>query len=350
MADGTHLPPGELVATFTDRKEVNKAIEFLASQKFPVHSLYVVGRDVQQVDYITGQATYPRAALSGVFQGLSLGALVALFNAVITQTSILANFLSIVPLAIAFCIIYAIIVASRTKGRGIRTRTQMLPQRFDLMAIPATAQAARHLLRVTVQPGGTHSGVHGPGTQPFAQNGQASSPYVHPGMSQANPQGYSAQQPQGAPSGQQVQNSQGAQNGQQAPQWFDPSAPSPKQEQTPEPFLPGFNPADQKQDQAPAVEQRPSAPVFTPPAETNRDGSKAAGKFGLRVESPEEFEQMIRKAPEPPATNERIEAIRAEKGEQRYGLRVESPEEFEATIRKAPETAEAEQTPQKDGQ
>ena len=41
MADGTHLPPGELVATFTDRKEVNKAIEFLASQKFPVHSLYV---------------------------------------------------------------------------------------------------------------------------------------------------------------------------------------------------------------------------------------------------------------------------------------------------------------------
>ena len=344
MADGTHLPPGELVATFTDRKEVNKAIEFLASQKFPVHSLYVVGRDVQQVDYITGQATYPRAALSGVFQGLSLGALVALFNAVITQTSILANFLSIVPLAIAFCMIYAIIVASRTKGRGIRTRTQMLPQRFDLMAIPATAQAARHLLRVTVQPGGTHSGVHGPGAHPFAQNGQTSSPYVHPGMSQANHQGYAAQQPQGAPSGQQTQ------NGQQAPQWFDPSAPSPKQEKAPEPFLPGFNPADQKQDQAPAAEQRPSAPVFTPPAETNRDGSKAAGKFGLRVESPEEFEQMIRKAPEPPATNERIEAIRAEKGEQRYGLRVETPEEFEATIRKAPETAEAQQEPQKDGQ
>ncbi len=340
MADGTHLPPGELVATFTDRKEANKAIEFLASQKFPVHSLYVVGRDVQQVDYITGQATYPRAALSGVFQGLSLGALVALFNAVITQTSILANFLSIVPLAIAFCMIYAIIVASRTKGRGIRTRTQMLPQRFDLMAIPATAQAARHLLRVTVQPGGTHSGVHGPGTHPFAQNGQGSSPYVHPGMSQANPQGYASQQPQGT--------QQQAPGNQQNPQWFDPSAPAPKQEQAPEPFLPGFNPADQKQPEAPAAEQRPSAPVFTPPAETNRDGSKAAGKFGLRVESPEEFEQMIRKAPEPPATNERIEAIRAEKGEQRYGLRVETPEEFEATIRKAPETAGAEQESQQD--
>lgn len=292
MADGTHLPPGELVATFTDRKEVNKAIEFLASQKFPVHSLYVVGHDVQQVDYVTGQATYPRAALAGVFQGLSLGALVALFNAVITQTPILANFLSIVPLAIAFCMIYAIIVASRTKGRGIRTRTQMLPQRFDLMAIPATAQAARNLLRVTVQPnGGAHSGVHGSGAHPFAQNGQTSSPYVHPGMSQANPQGYAAQQPQ-APNGQ----------------------------------------------------------LFTPPAETNRDGSQAAGKFGLRVETPEEFEQIIRKAPEPPATNERIEAIRTEKGEQRYGLRVETPEEFEATIRKAPEPAEAEQEPQKDAQ
>ncbi|MDY6051640.1 MAG: general stress protein [Rothia sp. (in: high G+C Gram-positive bacteria)] len=266
MADGAHLPPGELVATFTDRKEVTKAIEFLASQKFPVHSLFIVGHDVQQIDYVTGQATYPRAALGGVIQGLGLGALVALFNAVITQTSILANLLSIVPLAIAFCIIYSIFVASRSKGRGIRTRSQMLPQRFDLMAIPATAQAARHLLRVTVQPTDTHSGVRGPAAHPFAQQGpqkgQTSSPYIHPGMSQANPQGYAAQQPQSPRPSQAPQQSQSSQNS-----------------------------------QGPAAPEGTSAPAFVPPAETNRDGSKAAGKYGLRVETPEEFEATIRKAP-----------------------------------------------------
>lgn len=343
MADANHLPPGELVATFTDRREVNKAIEFLASQKFPVHSLYVVGHDVQQVDYVTGQATYPRAALGGVFQGLSLGALVALFNAVITQTSILANFLSIVPLAIAFCMIYSIFVASRAKGRGIRTRTQLMPSRFDLMAIPATAQAARHLLRVTVHPSGPQSGVHGPGAHPFENSRPTSSPYIHPGMSQANPQGYSAQQPQ---AGQSEQDGQ-AGSAQGAPQWFDPNAPASQRPVAPEPFLPGFNPADQKQEAEPQP-QEPASPVFTPPAETNRDGSKAAGKFGLRVESAEEFEQMIRKTPEPPTTHEWVEEIRAQQGEQRYGLRVETPEEFEATIRKAPEAADTEQASQKD--
>ncbi len=336
MADANHLPPGELVATFTDRSEVNKAIEFLASQKFPVHSLYVVGHEVQQVDYVTGQATYPRAALAGVFQGLSLGALVALFNAVITQTSIMANFLSIVPLAIAFCIIYSIFVASRAKGRGIRTRTQLMPSRFDLMAIPATAQAARHLLRVTVHPSGPQSGVHGSGAHPFENNRPTSSPYIHPGMSQANPQGYSAQQPQAGQSEQKGQPGGQAGTPQGAPQWFDPNAPASQRPVAPEPFLPGFNPADQKQEPG-TQPQEPAAPVFTPPAATNRDGSRAAGKFGLRVESAEEFEQMIRKTPEPPATHERVDAIRSEQGEQRYGLRVETQEEFEATIRRAPE-------------
>ncbi len=310
LATGASLPPGELVATFTDRRELNKAIEFLASQKFPVHSLFVVGQDVRQVDYVTGQATYPRAALSGAIQGIGLGALVALFNSLITQTSMLANFISIVPLAVAFSIIYSIFVASRAKGKGIRTRSQILPARYDLMAIPATAAAARQLLRVTVV------------------NGQ-SSPVPHPAMQ------HPVNQPSVPPQAGAPQAGAPQAGAPQQPQWFDPTKPLPPREQKPEPFLPGFNPADQQQ--APAAPETPSQPVFTPPAETNRDGSKAAGKFGLRVENPEEFEAMIRKAPEAPATNERVEQIRAEKNEQRYGLRVENPEEFEATIRKAPE-------------
>lgn len=289
MADGSHIPPGELVATFSDRAELNKAVEFLASQKFPVHSLFIVGHDVKQVDYITGQATYPRAALSGALQGIMLGIMVGVFNSILTQTSMLANILSIVPLAIAFCIIWSILVASRTKGKGIRTRTQMLPSRLDLMAIPATAAAARHLLRVPLQGQPRPPAQHPHLQMPYHQApGQPVVPAQHPQPPQATT----------APTGSLA-----------APQ------------QAPE-------------------QPEATAPVFTPPAETNSDGSKAAGKFGLRIDNPQEFEQQIREQPAPATTNERVEQVRAQQSEARYGIRVEDQAEFEKTIRQAPAPAQ----------
>ncbi|MDY3049809.1 MAG: general stress protein [Rothia sp. (in: high G+C Gram-positive bacteria)] len=261
LANGTHLPPGELVASFRDRAEVNRAIEYLASQKFPVHTLFVVGRDLRQVDYITGQATYPRAALGGFIQGLGLGSLVALFNSMITNTSLLANFLSILPLALGLCMIYSIVLASRAKGKGIRSRTQMLPAHFDLMAIPATAAAARHLLNLTQRP--ADLGPHRAGSQMGpAGPAEGSGPTPQPGTGPAHP--------------------------------ANPANLAPGSEtQRPEPFLPGFGPAQQAQ----VAPQPPTQPVFTPPAPTNRDGSPAAGRYGLRVESQEEFEATIRKGP-----------------------------------------------------
>lgn len=290
MADGSNIPPGELVATFSDRKELNKAVEFLASQKFPVHSLFIVGHDVKQVDYVTGQATYPRAALNGALQGIMLGIMVGVFNSILTQTSMLANILSIVPLAIAFCIIWSILVASRAKGKGIRTRTQMLPTRLDLMAIPATAAAARHLLRVPLQGQPHQPAQHHHQQMPYQQAphdqapGQPVAPAQHP---------HATSVPAGSL-----------------------GAPQPAHGQVEAP-----------------------TPVFTPPAETNKDGSRAAGKFGLRIDNPQQFEQQIREQPAPATTNERVEQVRAQQNESRYGIRVEDQAEFEKTIRQAPAPA-----------
>ncbi|GAA4791011.1 general stress protein [Rothia endophytica] len=290
MADGSNIPPGELVATFSDRKELNKAVEFLASQKFPVHSLFIVGHDVKQVDYVTGQATYPRAALNGALQGIMLGIMVGVFNSILTQTSMLANILSIVPLAIAFCIIWSILVASRAKGKGIRTRTQMLPTRLDLMAIPAKAAAARHLLRVPLQGHPHQPAQHHHQQMPHQQAphdqapGQPVAPAQHP---------HATSVPAGSL-----------------------AAPQPAHGQVEAP-----------------------TPVFTPPAETNKDGSRAAGKFGLRIDNPQQFEQQIREQPAPATTNERVEQVRAQQSESRYGIRVEDEAEFEKTIRQAPAPA-----------
>lgn len=62
--------------------------------------------------------------------------------------------------------------------------------------------------------------------------------------------------------------------------------------------------------QQPVAPQQGQQPTFTPPTEAasfvgpefNKDGSKAGGKYGLRIEDPEEFAQTVRKEPAPVAT------------------------------------------------
>lgn len=226
------LPPGLLVASYSNRKDLNEALTFLAAHQFPIQSLYILGDQPIQVEYIAGQATYPRAALAGLWQGLVLGSLAALLNSTLSNSPLLVNLATILPIAIAFCMIYAIFLASRSGGKGIGVRPQLLSARYQLMALPQVAEAARQIL--------------------------------------ARPQ---APKPAGA----------------QFPGYPQP-APMPPAAQPASPQSPAAGQPDQAQDAQEAA--------FQPPAQTLKDGSPAASRYGLRIEDPEEYRKTIRQAPE----------------------------------------------------
>ncbi len=228
------LPPGLLVASYSNRKDLNEALTFLAAHQFPIQSLYILGDQPVQVEYIAGQATYPRAALAGLWQGLTLGSLAALLNSTLSNTPLMVNLATILPIAIAFCMIYAIFLASRSGGKGIGVRPQLLSARYQLMALPQVAEAARQIL--------------------------------------ARPQ---APRPAGA---------QIPGYPQQAPM---PPAAQPASPQAPAAGQPGQAQAQDAQEAA-----------FQPPAQTLKDGSPAASRYGLRIEDPEEYRKTIRQAPE----------------------------------------------------
>lgn len=229
------LPPGLLVASYSNRKDLNEALTFLAAHQFPIQSLYILGDQPVQVEYIAGQATYPRAALAGLWQGLVLGSLAALLNSTLSNSPLLVNLATILPIAIAFCMIYAIFLASRSGGKGIGVRPQLLSARYQLMALPQVAEAARQILARPQAP--KPAGAHFPG---------------YP---------------------------------QQAPM---PPAAQPQQAAQPV----------KTQDPAAGQPQDAQEAAFQPPAQTLKDGSPAASRYGLRIEDPEEYRKTIRQAPE----------------------------------------------------
>lgn len=100
-------------------------------------------------------------------------------------------------------------------------------------------------------------------------------------------------------------------------------------------------PSQDFQQQAPAhpapeaPQQRPSDPTsFVGPA-YNKDGSPAGGKFGLRIDDPEEYARAVRTEPAPQDPSERIEQVREEQSQHRYGKQADEREVAES-IRQAP--------------
>ncbi len=255
QAEPNKVPEGELVAYFQDRQQLQEALTRLLAANFPMQTLFIVGRNITQVEYFGGKLTYPRVILSSAASGAFFGALIGLVTALFTGTEVLPHLITSVPLGIAIWVLTGLFGFARAQnrnGRALTMRGQTIPGSLELRAHQQTASQARNILGV------------GPESSRI--------PAHLPGPSAAG----------------------------QAPDW-DKSDPG----------------------------------KFVGP-EYNRDGSKAGGKFGLRITDPQEYAQALRPEPAPASNNERIEAIRAEQKQGRYGLKVEDPEEFEASLRKPP--------------
>src|SRR5436305_10117661 len=69
--------PARRVASYADHRDAEKAVDYLASNKFPVEHLAIVGRDLQLVEQVRGRLTAldaaARGALSGAVTGMLIG-------------------------------------------------------------------------------------------------------------------------------------------------------------------------------------------------------------------------------------------------------------------------------------
>lgn len=307
LSNPTSMPDGYLLATYKSRDDVNRAVTRLVEGGVPSSAIFIVGNNIRQLEVIAGKVTYPKAALTGAVSGATFGVFISVIMALVTNTSIVTNALTAIPLGIAFWMLSGVLSVYRLKNKdSFATRSALIAGSYDLLVLPAVAQQARQILGI---PGFGMPAQHQP--QASAPHQQQAVPPAGPGTGQQVPPPY--------------------------PQWQKPTHPVPPQrQQAYRPFEPGQyqaahqRPADTRG--AADAAENSSGANFVPPTKT-QDQSK----FGLRITDPAQYEATVRLAPPAPEQNPVVEAVRNEPPLQKYGKRIEDPAEYEATIRKPDE-------------
>ena len=300
QAQGKPLPAGEAIASFVRHDDALAAFDVLSEQDYPVTALYLVNDGIRQVEYPI-QPGYGRALIFSAIQGASMG---LVFSVLLTLTgdSFMSVALRYVPLSIAVFVLWQMYILRR--GRGVRypMRTEAIPSRTVMYALPEYAQDARRVL-----------GAHPRFSAAVAAARAAAAPeasQVRAAQSTVSMNG--APVPTGAPKAPSYRAQAGSQP---APNQNLPERDTSAQDavaQSAAQNMPA--PTQPTQTVQPAQTSQPASqePVNTDQAnsaqatEQNTTAQKPnpqkrpAQRFGLRVDDPEEYAKLIQPKPQRP--------------------------------------------------
>ncbi|WP_311469532.1 hypothetical protein [uncultured Rothia sp.] len=295
QAQGKPLPAGEAIASFVRHDDALAAFDVLSEQDYPVTALYLVNDGIRQVEYPV-QPGYGRALISSAIQGASMG---LVFSVLLTLTgdSFMSVALKYVPLSIAVFVLWQMYILRR--GRGVRypMRTEAIPSRTVMYALPEYAQDARRVL-----------GAHPRFSAAVAAARAAAAPEASQARAaQSTVSMNGAPVPTGAPKAPSYRAQAGSQP---APNQNLPERDTSAQDavaQSAAQNMPA--PTQPTQTVQPAQTSQPASqePVNTDQAtEQNTTAQKAepqkrpAQRFGLRVDDPEEYAKLIQPKPQRP--------------------------------------------------
>ena len=145
------VPTGETIGSYTSYLDAQKAVDYLADEKFPVQFVSIVGNDLKMVERVTGKLSYPRVALSGAMTGawfgLFIGVMLSFFNSSSAAGAPYINVFTAVLMGAAFWMLFGIIGYAAQRGKRDFTSTnQVLASSYDVIVNPEVAMEARRLL------------------------------------------------------------------------------------------------------------------------------------------------------------------------------------------------------------
>ena len=140
------------LGTYDKYADAQKAVDYLSDHDFPVQNCMIVGTDLKQVERVTGRLTRGRVvgagALSGMWMGLFVGLIFALFDPNSTSWAVLAT----VAFGAVFGVVWALLGYAATKGRRDFTSvSQVVATRYEVLVEHKLAEQGR-LLLANIQP------------------------------------------------------------------------------------------------------------------------------------------------------------------------------------------------------
>lgn len=280
QAQGKPLPAGEAIASFVRHDDALAAFDVLSEQDYPVTALYLVNDGIRQVEYPV-QPGYGRALVSSAIQGASMG---LVFSVLLTLTgdSFTSVALKYVPLSIAVFVLWQMYILRR--GRGVRypMRTEAIPSRTVMYALPEYAQDARRVL-----------GAHPRFSAAVAAARAAAAPEASQARAaQSTVSMNGAPVPTGAPKAPSYRAQAGSQP---APNQNLPERDATAQNAVAQSAAQNM-PAQAAQSTQPA-EQASTGQVTAQKSDTQK---RPAQRYGLRVDDPEEYAKLIQPKPQRP--------------------------------------------------
>ena len=137
------------VGIYNSYTDAQKAVDYLADEKFEVQNLAIVGTDLKSVERVLGRRNWGTVVTQGMQSGVSTGLLVALVLLIFAQP---ASFLLLlaVSLAIGVALGIGFSAAAYAMSRGKRdftSITQTVATKYEVLCEHKVAAQAREMLQ-----------------------------------------------------------------------------------------------------------------------------------------------------------------------------------------------------------
>jgi hypothetical protein len=137
------------VGIFNTYADAQKAVDYLADEKFEVQNLAIVGTDLKSVERVLGRRNWATVINQGVMSGISTGLLVALVMLIFLRP---ASFLALLLVSLAIGIVLGIgfNAAAYALSRGQRdftSVTQTVATKYEVLCEHKVAAQAREMLQ-----------------------------------------------------------------------------------------------------------------------------------------------------------------------------------------------------------
>ena len=136
------------VGIFNSYADAQKAVDYLADERFPVQNLAIVGTELKSVERVLGRRSWSTVLSQGVSSGVSTGLLVGLVMLIFAKPpSVAVMLVTCLAIGIAIGLTFAAVGYAMTRGkRDFTSVTQTVATKYEVLCEHKVAAQAREML------------------------------------------------------------------------------------------------------------------------------------------------------------------------------------------------------------
>lgn len=153
MTQPTSGSPFELqfpqsIGTFDSYPQAQKAVDYLADEKFAVENIVIVGTDLRLVERVTGRRTWGTVLRDSALSGVGTGLIVALIFMLFLPSNPVALFAAALGFGVFVSMVFGALAYAFSAGkRDFNSIAQTVATKYEVLCEHTLAEQAREMLQ-----------------------------------------------------------------------------------------------------------------------------------------------------------------------------------------------------------